>query len=134
VVGRIVGVQDGQWLIDFPGNPHGALLARTTLQLDVPRMERAAAEGSEALLVFERECSDRPIVIGLLVPPGSVARPEAVIDGDRLIYNAEQEIVLRCGDASIQLLRDGTVRIQGTNVLNRASATNRIRGGNVQIN
>jgi hypothetical protein len=128
-------VQDGQWLVDFPRNPHGALLARTTLQLDVASMDRAAAEGSEALLVFERERSDRPIVIGLLVPPGAVdQRPEAVVDGERLVYNAEQEIVLRCGDASIQLLRDGTVRIQGKNVLNRASATNRIRGGNVQIN
>jgi hypothetical protein len=47
---------------------------------------------------------------------------------------AENELSLRCGKASITMKGDGTVAIRGTNVISRASHTNRIRGGNVQIN
>ena len=50
------------------------------------------------------------------------------------MYTASRELVLRCGKASVTLTSDGAVRIRGTDVLSRASATNRIRGGNVQIN
>ena len=46
----------------------------------------------------------------------------------------DNQITLKCGKASINLKADGTVAIRGTNVASRASNTNRIRGGNVQIN
>lgn len=146
-VGWICGSSDGLWLVDYPGNPHGELPARSTVSLGEADFNRAADARTEVLIVFERERSDLPIVVGLLAKPvpaeGSrelrlpgVAGPlpEVVVDGDRLIYTANTEIVLRCGKASIHLLSDGSVRIRGTNVLSRASATNRIRGGNVQIN
>jgi hypothetical protein len=138
-VGRIVGTSTGCWLVDFGDNPHGPLPARTTLGPDAAALEQASAAGAEALLVFEHERSDRPIVVGLLsppvpAPPVGPPRAEAIVDGERLVYAARQEIVLRCGRASIQLTSDGSVRIRGTNVLSRAAATNRIRGGNVQIN
>jgi hypothetical protein len=146
-VGRIVGSRDGHWLVDFPGNPGGPRPARTTVHLDGDAFGRVATDGADALLVFEDERSDLPIVVGLLAPlpphvdvstsaptSGDAVRAEAVVDGERVVYTARQEILLRCGKASIQLLSDGTVRVRGTNVLTRASATNRIRGGNVQIN
>jgi hypothetical protein len=143
-VGRLVGAEAGRWLVDYPGNPHGPLPARATVALDAEGVRRAAAAGTEALLVFEGERSDRPIVVGLLAPPCGEADPmgeaadaacvELVVDGERVLRAAGREVVLRCGKASIQLVSDGTVRIRGTNVLSRASATNRIRGGNVQIN
>jgi hypothetical protein len=85
----------------------------------------------------------RPIIVGVRQSPLTqhpaqdlkVQQPLVLeVDGERLVYTAQKEIVLRCGKASIQLLSDGSVRIRGTNVLTRASATNRIRGGNVQIN
>lgn len=156
-VGSIVGLGDGGWLVDFPDNPHGPLAARTTLALDADAVRRAAEARGEVLLVFERERSDLPIVVGLLAPrhaadvAGTLAatalgatalapapsdeRPaEAVVDGERVVFTASHEIVLRCGKASIHLLSDGSVRIRGTQLLSRASGTNRIRGGNVQIN
>ena len=133
-VGRIVGGDAGGWLVDYPGNPHGPLPARTTMRADDVA---TAALGAEALLVFDEDRSDRPIVVGLLAPQASVAHApavEAVVDGERLVYTASRELVLRCGKASVTLTSDGAVRIRGTDVLSRASATNRIRGGNVQIN
>ena len=55
-------------------------------------------------------------------------------DGQRLIVNAKEQLVLRCGKASITLTQSGKVLIDGTYVLNRSSGVNRIKGGSVQLN
>ena len=58
----------------------------------------------------------------------------AHIDGERLEFSAEREIVLRCGKASITLTREGKVLIKGAYLSSRSSGVNRIKGGSVQIN
>ena len=66
-VGRLVGWDDGSGpLVDYPGNPHGPLAARTVIPLTEVGCKGAMAENREVLLVFEAERSDRPIVNGLL--------------------------------------------------------------------
>src|SRR5690606_21602326 len=97
--------------------------------------------GAEVLLVFEGERSDRPIVIGVLRPrvsgpaaPGPGHPVEALVDGTRVVVDAQDEIVLRCGKASITLRRNGRVVIRGTYVETRSEGVNRIKGGSVQIN
>lgn len=127
----------GEPLVDFPANdtPY-PVAAISTIRLGEEDLNR------EIVLLFEDGDPSRPIIIGicqLTAPQSNSERakdlPVAIeVDGERLVYTAQREIVLRCGKASIQLLSDGSVRIRGTNVLSRASATNRIRGGNVQIN
>jgi len=47
---------------------------------------------------------------------------------------AADELVLRCGQASIVLRRNGRVVIRGTYVETRAKGVNRIKGGSVLIN
>jgi hypothetical protein len=47
---------------------------------------------------------------------------------------AREQLVLRCGAASITLTRDGKVLIQGAYVSHRSSGVMRIKGGSVQIN
>ena len=59
---------------------------------------------------------------------------EALVDGKRVVIDAEDEVVLRCGKASITLRRNGRIVIRGTYVETRAEGTNRIKGGSVQIN
>jgi hypothetical protein len=128
----------GEPLVDFPANGNrGPIVAISTVPLG--EMDR----NREIVLLFEDGDPTRPIVVGVRQSPGKAgqnaekteAHPLAIeVDGERLVYTAQREIVLRCGKASIQLLSDGSVRIRGTSVLSRASATNRIRGGNVQIN
>jgi hypothetical protein len=147
----VVGMEAGEALVDYPGNPHGALRARTTLGLDVGRLHELAANRREVLLVFESERSDRPIIVGLLdaqpeetpdptaespLPPeGDTARSrEALIDGRRVVLEARDEIELRCGEASITLRRNGRVVIRGVYVETRSRGVNRIKGGSVQIN
>lgn len=59
---------------------------------------------------------------------------EALVDGDQVVVEGRDEIVLRCGEASITLRRNGRVVVRGTYVETRSEGVNRIRGGAVQIN
>ena len=59
---------------------------------------------------------------------------EADVDGRRLRITAKDEIVLQCGHASVTLRRNGRVIIRGTYVETHSDGTNRIKGGQVQIN
>jgi len=56
---------------------------------------------------------------------------EVRVDGERVVFDAKKEIVLRCGKASITLTRAGKVLIRGAYLLNRSSGVNRIKGGSV---
>ena len=68
-------------------------------------------------------------------PPASEpARLEARVDGKRVVIEAQDEIVLECGKASITLRRNGRIVIRGAYVETHAEGVNRIKGGSVQIN
>ena len=56
------------------------------------------------------------------------------VDGRRVKVTAQDEIVLQCGSASVTLRRNGRVVIRGAYVETHAEGTNRIKGGQVQIN
>ena len=59
---------------------------------------------------------------------------EARLDGRRVVLEGRDEIVLRCGSASITLTRDGKLVVKGAYVESRATGVNRIKGGAVKIN
>jgi hypothetical protein len=56
------------------------------------------------------------------------------LDDDQLVFAAKEQVVLRCGKASITLTRAGKVLIRGAYLLSRSSGVHRIKGGSVQIN
>jgi hypothetical protein len=61
-------------------------------------------------------------------------RPEVEADGQRVTVEAAEEIVLRCGEASLTLRADGKVTVRGTHIVSHATGPHRIKGGNVSIN
>jgi hypothetical protein len=134
VVGRLVEIAPGgEPLVDFAGNPGAApIAARAMLALD------ATFAGREVALLFEGGDARKPIVMGLMHTPQAAAPTaaptEATADGERLVFEAGKEIVLRCGSSSITLTRAGKILIKGAYVLSRSSGVNRILGGSVQIN
>jgi len=146
-VGWIAGfdVQRGL-LVDFPGSG-GPVPARSIVPLDKAAAERAAKEKQGAVLQFENGDPRLPVLMGLLQPavqtplldallsaPATGAPLEAKVDGRRVVIEGQQEIVLRCGQASITLQKNGKVVVRGTYLETRATGTNRIKGGSVQIN
>lgn len=58
----------------------------------------------------------------------------AYVDGDKVVIEGKEEIVLKCGEASITLTKAGKILIRGKYLLNRSSGVNRILGGSVQVN
>jgi uncharacterized protein (DUF2345 family) len=56
------------------------------------------------------------------------------VDGESVVIEAREQVVLRCGRASITLTKAGKILIQGEYVSSRSAGVNRIKGGSVQIN
>jgi hypothetical protein len=132
VLGTITGWDEAaRPLVVYPGSPvERPLAALTTAALPDD------AFGREAALQFVGGDPTRPLIVGLIQPPTSqpAEMTEARVDGDRVEFTAEKEIIFRCGKASIILTRAGKVLIDGEYVLTRSSGVNRIKGGSVQIN
>ena len=137
VVGELLALDDEgrSPLVRFPGQPGtAAVRARTAVDL------HGAHIGAHVVLVFDGGDVGRPIVMGLLrersgwpLPdrPGEV---DVTADGERMVVTAKDQLVLRCGKASITLTRAGKILIEGAYLSSRSSGVNRIKGGSVQLN
>jgi hypothetical protein len=133
IVGVLVGLTDsGNALVDFQGNETGRpLVARSTVSLAETKI------GSEVVLLFDDGDCGNPIILGFIQSEPMLKSEKLIdvrLDGEKLLFSAEREIVLRCGKASITLTRAGKLLIEGAYVSSRSSGVNRIRGGSVQIN
>lgn len=133
VVGRITAKSAGGQLdIALPTLGIASQGATAVCALD------SLAVGCEVAVMFTQGDVRLPLVIGPMHPGVETAPPvEVAVDGqapERLLIEAEQEIEFRCGDAAIILTRDGRILLRGTYISSHASATQRIRGGSVQIN
>jgi hypothetical protein len=136
-IGELVGLTDGgrMPLVVVPGQAgRAALAARTVVDL------HGAHIGKQVVLMFEASNPGKPIVMGVLrgeeywpleEKPGQV---EVDIDGERLIVSARDQLILRCGKASITLNKAGKVLIRGTFVASTSSGVNRVKGGSIQLN
>jgi len=134
-VGHVVGFDPERGpIVDFPGNPSGPAPARLLVALDAPTLQQAAASRRACALLFERGDAGLPLLVGLVeTTPVAPARVTSV-DGKRVVLTGEEEVELRCGEASISLKKNGKLVIRGAYVETRAKGTNRIKGGSVQIN
>ncbi len=136
VIGTLAALRDVyEPLVVYAGQPGTAALpARTTIDLYGKHI------GSEIVLMFEDADPLRPIVMGLVRRPTAWPLPELPTqveldtDDTRLVVNAKDQVVLKCGKASITLTAAGKILVQGTHVLHRSSGVMRIKGGSVQIN
>ena len=138
VIGIIVGFKnDTVPSVSFPGCPsEQGIKARTTVAF------KRSDIGKQVALLFESGDPNKPAIIGkiqMLAPSVEEPKPvpdtvETTLDGERLTFTADREIVLRCGKASITLTRAGKIIVRGTYLLNRSSGVNRIKGASVQIN
>jgi len=145
-LGQIVQITDeGRALVDYPGNPAGPVEARSVV--DASSMHLTHREESiPVLLGLEKGDPTLPIIIGIIhdtlypkTPSQEIALPierpcDAILDGKKIVFDAKEEIILRCGKSSLTLRKDGKVIVKGTQLTSRASATNKIKGASVRIN
>jgi hypothetical protein len=151
LVGQLTEIREGRALVRYAGGPDQNIFARiATTEFDEPDLRVLPCA---VLLMLEDGDPLRPIIIGAvretfpanasppLVPhsrPATAApateNRSLVLDLDRLVIEGRDEVVLRCGQGSITLRADGKIVIKGTQLVSRASDTNKIRGASVQIN
>ncbi|PKG84093.1 hypothetical protein CXF85_09235 [Colwellia sp. 75C3] len=159
VLGTIAAINAlGQPEVNFSLNPsEQALTAITTLALTQQQINRQVA------LLFNQGDLSQPIVIGLIHSPlqamldnfeasqkntspqldeksesvelaASLNIDNVNVEGKKVTFEAEDEMVFKCGESSITLTKAGKVMIRGKYLLNRSTGVNRILGGSVQVN
>ena len=120
--------------------------ARLVSGLDRNELIKDEYVGREVLVVFPEGNTDIPVIIALMENPidqlvsleieddEKKQEKDFKIDGKQVTIEAENEIVMKCGKASILLRNDGKIIIKGTHLLSRSSGPNRIKGASVGIN
>lgn len=148
LIGKVIRMNEsGQVLVDFPGNPSGPLIARITAAVQRELQARGNPSGREVLLAFVTNDLQRPVIVDAMysvlddiiepsfAPAADAPRPEeAVVDGKRVVFDAEEEVVLKCGKARITLTKAGKVLIEGEYVSSAARGAHKIKGGSIHIN
>ena len=157
----VIGVLDGlsikgEPLVDFQqNNASESIPAMSTLAINPEHIGRQVA------LLFTEGNLSSPLIIGFIHSPllemvesfsspeaadaeadSSTSKPalsqqktpDAYVDGRRVVLEGHEEVVLRCGEASITLTKAGKIMIRGKYILNRSTGVNRILGGSVQVN
>ena len=131
----------GDPLVKVSSARNGALVeARSCVPLGVSDV------GRSVVVVFEEQSTDKPIIVGVLggtrgpatesVLPLEVGLTQTTVDvdGQRIVLTAQEEVVLKCGKASITLTRAGKILIRGAYVSSHSTGVNRIKGSSVEIN
>ncbi|MFK5891693.1 MAG: DUF6484 domain-containing protein [Pseudomonadota bacterium] len=138
---------DGSALVDFSENPEiSAIKAISTVSITQHHISRQVA------LLFNGGDFKQPVIMGVIHSPldtvlesfelsnpapeeeSATENSDATVDGKRVVIEGKEEIVFKCGEASITLTKAGKILIRGKYLLNRSSGVNRIMGGSVQVN
>lgn len=143
LVGHIVSLgKDGHVLVDYPGNHLGPVTARSTVSQPL----EDTSDNIPVLIILENGDPALPIIVGVVrdtLPLNSEVRKvgfeiethhEIFIDGKKIVFEAAEQIELRCGKSSVILTKEGRVVLKGTEIVSRASRTNKIKGASVSIN
>ena len=141
VRGIVLGIApSGQVLVLSPGEAGGELLCDVLITGGpAPSFD----PGDIVLVLRGRDDAGDAIVLGGIgratlpdespAEDATPARPGSQRER-RIVIEADEELILRVGESSIRIARDGKVVIRGQHVLTRAKGTNRIKGASVAIN
>ncbi|PKG37370.1 DUF6484 domain-containing protein [Psychromonas sp. Urea-02u-13] len=150
IIGTLVTIDNnGQAMVDFAQNPKAcAIQAISTTSVTHQQVSRQVA------LLFNQGDLTQPIIMGLIHSPlqamlenfaeqmetekvelaGDLNIDDVKVEGNKVTFEAQEEMVFKCGEASITLTKAGKILIRGKYLLNRSSGVNRIMGGSVQVN
>lgn len=124
---RLVGVdEDGRLLVRLEGFD-ADIAVRIGVEIEDDALKRAAKAGREVLLAFPADSA--PVAVAVLRD-----RLESKQSGGRVRLAAPDELVLRCGKASVVLRKDGRVTVKGTRIVSASTGPHKIKGASVELN
>jgi len=143
-VGRIIEVTaDGRVMVDFPENLGRRPVESRFVSLGSSPLDDKSLVGTSVLIVFEDANPRLPIILGPVLERISAAAQalsrhaiakQSEPDGGSAILEASEEVLLRCGESSLSMRKDGKIVLKGRTIVSRASRANKIRGASVAIN
>jgi hypothetical protein len=102
---------------------------------------RAVRRSRRALVARTSDPKPRWLLVGLVRERVSAAardakpgRLEVSVDGEKLKLEADHDIELTCGQASITLRYDGRIELRGTHILSASRGPNRVKGATIDLN
>jgi hypothetical protein len=133
LLGRIIKVDDSGIFVAFNG-----VETRTAAICPLGKED----VGKTCAIQFIQGDLSRPLVMGIIHSAMSVKPPETVDNtevlvtrqGKQVVIQADDELVLQCGESCIVMTAEGTVYIRALYIDSHALATQRLRGGSVQVN
>lgn len=130
VIGELIELYRNSALIKIPDYHPIDVEAKIICAYDFLKDRKKVA------IMFEGGDVNKPMIIGMMEDQTSSHEVKSVtVDhNEHLLIEANQEIELRCGESSIVLTQDGRILLRGNYISSQAMATQRIRGGSVQIN
>lgn len=140
--GHLTGIDsDGRVRFRFEGEEGDDV--PVTIGLDLPdgAVVKAARQQRRALVLRTGDPVERWVLVGFVRERVSAkardagrGRLELRIDGERVCFDAEHDLELRCGRARITLRYDGRIELHGTHILSASRGPNRVRGATVSLN
>lgn len=126
---------DEEFYITHPSDPK-KLVPVTSSTTDI----NISHNNAQVLTIFDGGNPAKPVVTGVIkqIKPETGLKQNLSVrnseNNETLRFEADQEIVFKCGKSSITLTRAGKVLIRGAYLLSRSSGANRIKGGSVHLN
>ena len=121
VIGTLIAVTaEGCPIVRFPGGAAQGNVAKVASS-DAALADAQTAIGIKLALVFENADPTLPVIVGVLrdtlpAPVSSHAKNEwmekgqsLTVNGRKLVFDGQEEIVFRCGQGSITLRADGSI-------------------------
>lgn len=144
IIGKVVSINEtGQACVVFTGSDK-PINALSTICLTEHHIDRKVA------LLFTNGNIESPVIMGVIHNPLDdlidrfnnkekllnikKEHDDVLIEGKKITFESENEIILKCGESSIILMKSGKILIKGKYILNRSTGVNRILGGSVQVN
>jgi len=146
MVGEIIKItEEGTPIVKFVGAPIEGVAARIAVS---PHEVMSSEEliNNQVVILFQDRDLEKPIITGIIrnsifentgistLDPHKQPTQSFTVNGKKLVFEGEEEIVLRCGLGSITLRANGQISVKGSKLLSRASQSNKIRGASVFIN
>jgi hypothetical protein len=128
-MGRLAGIDaEGRLLVTCDGVVAPPLACAIGVADSEAALRRAVTERRPVLFVVPEPEGSPPVVIAL-VRAGIAADTPRVLE-----VRAGEQLVVRCGRASITLRKDGRVTVRGTRVVSASSGANKIKGATIALN